>query len=46
MNADYRMCILLLLTQEGCITNIVKSAQLPNVGSCEGGLLKGSFRKA
>jgi len=34
------------LTQEGCITNIVKSAQLPNVGSCEGGLLKRSFRKA
>lgn len=26
--------------------SIVEAAQLPNVGSCEAGLLKGSFRKA
>src|SRR5271169_3096568 len=45
---EYRnngMCILLRVTQEGCMTIIVKSAQLPTVGSCEGGCLKATLER-
>ena len=43
---EYRnngMCILLRITQEGCMTIIVKSAQLQ--GSCEGGCLKATLER-
>jgi len=45
MNAGHCMCILLRLRKKA-VMSIVKSAQLPNVGRCGGGLPMATFEKA